>query len=283
MAKDKKIVIIYHGGCRDGFGGAWAAWKKFGNKAVYLPAHDRFVLPREIKNKEVYLIDYTYEPDLVKKLLRDNKRVTAIDHHITAQKAARLTKEYSFSLRNSGAVLAWNYFHPGRKTPMLLRYIEDGDLWKWKIPRSREILTSTIDLTDFDFMEWSRLARELETPAKSKKYAEYGKLILRYERSIIEELLPGAELVKFANHKVFAVNAPHRFASDLGHILARKSHSLAIVWRKESGKIKVSLRSNGSINVGAIAKKYGGGGGHKAAAGFEWSSNVSLPWKPIKK
>ncbi len=135
----QKIIVIYHGDCRDGFGGAWAAWKKFGNKAAYIPAFDRFVPPCELKNKELYLIDYGYPIGATKKLIRDNARVTAIDHHITAREVAKLTKDYSFSLYHSGAVLAWNYFHPGKKVPTLLRAVEDFDLWRWNTASSKEI------------------------------------------------------------------------------------------------------------------------------------------------
>src|SRR3989344_3757446 len=37
MHEHKKIAVLYHGGCPDGFGGAYAAWKKFGNMAEYIP------------------------------------------------------------------------------------------------------------------------------------------------------------------------------------------------------------------------------------------------------
>ena len=30
----KNIVVIYHADCRDGFGAAYAAWKKFGDRAT---------------------------------------------------------------------------------------------------------------------------------------------------------------------------------------------------------------------------------------------------------
>lgn len=33
----KEIVIIYHAQCRDGLGSAYAAWKKFGDNASYIP------------------------------------------------------------------------------------------------------------------------------------------------------------------------------------------------------------------------------------------------------
>ena len=36
-APKKENIIIYHSDCYDGFSAAWAAWKKFGSKAEYLP------------------------------------------------------------------------------------------------------------------------------------------------------------------------------------------------------------------------------------------------------
>lgn len=276
----QNIIVIYHGGCRDGFGGAWAAWKKFGTKAAYLPAFDRFAPPCKLKGKEIYLIDYTYQsPGFAKKLMQDNVRVTAIDHHITAKDVVELTQNYSFSLHHSGAVLAWNYFHPGRKVPMLLRHIEDGDLWRWKLPRSREIM-AYVDLSDLNFVAWSRMASDLENATKRKTYANHGELLLRYEQRIIGEILQGAELVSFAGYKVFAINAPHHFVSDLGQILAKKTNSFALVWREGERTIKVSLRSVGSVDVARIAQRFNGGG-HKRAAAFSFKANGKFPWKII--
>ena len=68
---------------RTGSAAAWAAWKKFGAKAAYLPARDRNAPPVPLKNKIVYIIDYTYDPPIIKKLIKDNVRVTAIDHHFS--------------------------------------------------------------------------------------------------------------------------------------------------------------------------------------------------------
>lgn len=278
--RNKNIIVIYHGGCRDGFGGAWAARKKFGNKADYIPAFDRFAPPREFKGKEIYLIDYTYTPDVIKRFAKNNVRVTAIDHHITAEKAVKMTERYSFSLHNSGAVLAWKYFHPGKKVPMLLRIVEDSDLWKWKIPRAKEILAS-IDLIKIDFSSWDKIAKDLEIAKKRSRYAEQGSLILRYEKRLLDEMLPGAELVKFAGHKAYAINAPHHFVDDLGHALSHGRLSLAAVWREQGGEIRISLRSDGSVDVAKIAQKFGGGG-HKRSAGFSLPAGKKFPWKIIK-
>ncbi|HUZ93227.1 MAG TPA: hypothetical protein VNG29_04535 [Candidatus Paceibacterota bacterium] len=277
----QKIIVIYHGDCRDGFGGAWAAWKKFGAKAAYLPARDRFGPPCEIKNKEVYLIDYTYQPEVVEKLIRENKRVTAIDHHFTAEPAVKLTERCSFSLHHSGAILAWNYFHPGKKSPMLLRYVEDYDLWRWRMPHLKEVILY-LDLIPFGFADWTSIARSLETKTGRAAWIKDGNLLLRQEKSIVRELLQGSEQVRFMGRTVYAVNAPHRFVDDLGHELALRTNSFGIVWSERAGVIKVSLRAVGSTDISGIARKLGGGG-HKQSGAFRFSADKPFPWKRIKK
>ena len=38
-----------------------------------------------------------------------------------------------FDMNHSGARLAWDYFHPGKEPPKFINYIEDCDLWAWKL------------------------------------------------------------------------------------------------------------------------------------------------------
>lgn len=46
------------------------------------------------------------------------------------------------------------------------------------------------------------------------------------------------------------------------------SEGVGIVWWRDKEMFRVSLRSKGSLDVSAIAKRHGGGG-HANAAGFE--------------
>ncbi len=273
----QKIVVIYHGKCPDGFGGAWAAWKKFGAKAAYLPARDRSTPPVSLKNKIVYLIDYTYDEPIIKKLLKDNICVTAIDHHVSQRSATMLTEKYLYDVHHSGAVLAWQYFHPGMPVPMLLRYVEDRDIWKWKVPHAREVLMM-VDLAPYDFKAWSRLAKDIDDSRVRATYLKKGTLLDLHYRSLYEKLLPNAELVKFAGYKIYALNCPYYFADDLGHELAVKTKSFSLLWNESGGRIRCSLRSAGAIDVAKIAKKFGGGG-HKQSSGFSFPVGKKTPWK----
>ena len=81
----KDIVILYHGDCNDGFGGAWAAWKKFGNDADYVPLHHGLPLPEGLNDKHIFFVDIIPDETTIKKVISNNKSVIAIDHHKTGE------------------------------------------------------------------------------------------------------------------------------------------------------------------------------------------------------
>ena len=277
----KNIVVIYHGKCRDGFGGAWVAWKKFGDSADYYPVQHSQDFLADIKDKEVYFIDFVYPAEITKKFISENKKVIIIDHHITAQEVVKLVPDNVFDINHSGAVLAWQYFFPGQKTPKLLEHIEDTDLWKFNLENTKEI-TAFLGLYDFDFRTWDEFVSNIENSEKSKKYIEEGKVVLRYEAALLKDAVEyRSELVEFEGYKVLAINYPHFLASDLGNAFVIKNPPMGIIWSEKKGIITVSLRSDKTVDVSAIAKKYGGGG-HKAAAGFALDENTPLPWKVIQ-
>jgi uncharacterized protein len=273
----QKIVVIFHGRCPDGFGSAWAAWKRFGAKAAYVPARDRNGPPAWVKKKIVYLIDYTYDEPIIKKMIKENIRVTAIDHHVSQERATKLTEDHRYDDQHSGAVLAWKYFHPGKKVPTLLRYIEDRDLWKWNVPHSREMLMLT-DLAPMEFGAWSTLAKEFDDPKARAAHLKRGALLELHYNSLWEKLLPNAELVKFAGKNIYALNTPYYFVDDVGHALAMKTGTFSLLWAESGGRIRCSLRSAGKIDVAKIAKRYGGGG-HKHSSGFSFPVGKKTPWK----
>ena len=278
----KNIVVIYHGDCPDGFSGAWAAYKKFGDKAEYLPGfHNNTPSIDGLKDKEIYFVDFIYSDKIVNQLTKDNRRVTAIDHHISGEVLVKTTKDYSYAVDHSGAVLSWKYFHPEKKVPRMLEHIEDRDLYKFKLSNSRAIC-SFIDSFDFDFKIWDKLADDLEDSSKLKSYVEKGEIIVGYEEELIRRLIDdNSKLIQFEGFETFVVNAPHMFASDIGHALCLEKPPIGVVWSEGKDLVRVSLRSDGTVDVSKIAEKFGGGG-HKGAAGFRLPSIKSFPWKEVK-
>lgn len=276
----RNIVVLYHGECKDGFGGAWAAWKVFGSRARYIPYRHGDVPKTDFSGADVYFIDLAYplpELQLVKKA---NKRVVIIDHHKSNADKIAFADESSYEMEHSGSVLAWMYFHPKTAVPKLLAFIEDTDLGRWALPHTKEAF-AYIGAHPYEFKEWDRLAKTFASArTRNKAFAE-GKLVLARERGIVEELAADAEEVEFEGYRCFAANSPMLMTA-IGTELVRRKPPISIVWSKRAGHYRVSLRSAGETDVAKIAQKYGGGG-HKNAAGFTVQEGTPFPWHTISE
>lgn len=277
----KKILVLYHKNCPDGFGGAWAAWKKFGNKAEYI-AVDPETLPEKFPvGREIYSVDISYSVSIQKKLRAKNKSLVILDHHVSRKNDTEAFSENTFDNNHSGAVLAWKYFHPKKKVPKFLQYIEDGDLWRFTFPEGRMVVSYAL-MRPYDFRVWTQMVNDVENKKKRKEYIKNGSLIQTYEKQVVDRLMKRAGVVSFEGMKVCAINSSYKIlASELGHQLTKKTGLLGIVWYEEGGELKVSLRADGKVDVSKIAEKYGGGG-HKNAAAFVIKSGKK-PWKVLKK
>ncbi len=278
----KPIVVFYHGNCTDGFTGAWVAWKKFGNKAEYIGyTYDDFV--PNLKGKEIYTIDMTFEdPVLTERLTRNNKHLTSIDHHVSNKERTLATYKPLYALNHSGCTLAWQYFFPQKKVPRFLLLVEDMDLWRQKITGGQD-LYNYLDLVDFNFKIYDKIIKDFENSKKRKQILDAGKLLSRYEnRMIARHISRYAKLVRFAGHKVYAINSTDD-ASETGDRLYNLLPPFSIIWREiKDGQVIVSLRGDGSVDTSKIAGKYGGGG-HRNSSGFVLPSLKQLPWKDAKQ
>lgn len=274
----KPIVIIYHND-EDGFGGAWTAWKKFKNKASYIGVD--FQTPfLNIKNKEIYLIDFCYEKPEMRRLLKSNKKVIVIDHHISRKKEARISTEHRYAVNNSASVLSWEYFFPKKPIPKILNHIEDVDLWKFKNKLSKEIIAS-LDTYDFNFKIWDRIAKDLENQKTAKKYIEEGKAIIKYQNMLVRYMAETGVEVEISGQKAISVNSPI-LDSEIGAYIWKNKKKIGLIWHSKNGKVKASLRSKEGVNVAKIAEKFGGGG-HARASGFCFDYKCNFPWKRVKR
>jgi oligoribonuclease NrnB/cAMP/cGMP phosphodiesterase (DHH superfamily) len=281
----KRVVVLYHENCTDGFGAAWAAWKKFGARAEY-----RGIFPDQgpkqlaglkLKDRDIYFLDVCASEATLARLVKENRSVTVIDHHVTNAETAKAASGYVFDTAHSGAFLSWWFFNPGKKVPRLLRYVEDNDLWKYRESHAKEV-GAAMTFLDMKFAAWNIWAKRIESAAGFRRIMEDGKLVLAYEKELIKDIASRAVPVRFLGHRTLAVNSSV-LRSELGHELAMRCPPLGIVWRQEASGVHISLRSEGRVDVSKLAKRFPGGGGHPRAAGFTVRSVRDLPWKAIKE
>ena len=280
----KDIVVLYHADCTDGFSAAWSAWRKMGDKADYIGIDPGTKPIKGLLNKEIYMVDLVYPAQYIGELIEKNKKFVAIDHHISNKEVFKLIPGDSiFDVSHSGASLAWKYFHPKEKVPRFIEHVEDMDLWRFKLPRTKEII-AYLDTHDLTFESWNEVSEGLKDRSKYKEFVRTGTLLLDYQDKLIERIISNhAERVNFLGHKILAVNSPV-FNSQIANILyERFLLPLGIVWVYErNGNIHVSLRSDGKTDVSLLAGKFKGGGGHKGSAGFTLPAGSKLPWTQIK-
>lgn len=257
--------ILYHKGCDDGFGAAYAAWKALGDKAIYIPCAYGEPPPDMEVGAKVTLVDFSYKRDVLFNLREYHPDLTVIDHHKTAQEdLAGLDDIFTvFDMQHSGAWLAWQHFH-SLPIPELLLYVEDRDLWRKALPKSEEV-TAALRSFEQDFEVWDILAA-----MKMETLAQDGTAILRYINQQVDYIVNlKAHWGKVKEYTVPMVNSPV-FQSEIAHKLCEIEQGVpfSVVYHdRKDGLREFSLRSLPGFDVSEVAKAMGGGG-HENAAGF---------------
>ena len=265
----ENVVVIYHAHCPDGFGAAYAAWKTLGSSAQYIPLPNGASPPELDPATRIYVLDLSFSRDRMLELHRRHgaDNVMVLDHHVSAQRSIGDLPNCYFDMARSGAVIAWEHFHPDQPTPALLRYVQDCDLWRWELDRSRAV-SAYIASVEHDFERWDRTA--LEMTADLEPIFKAGEAIERFNRISVERLVGNHHLVTIGDHQVPAVNSPI-LNSDIGEALLQRfpeAPFVAIYSNAADGEQRWSLRSRtGEFDVSQLASQMGGGG-HQPAAGF---------------
>jgi nanoRNase/pAp phosphatase (c-di-AMP/oligoRNAs hydrolase) len=102
--------------------------------------------------------------------------------------------------------------------------------------------------------------------------------IERFFQQQLEQLKSLAKVISYKGFRCAVVNSNYVFTSELCHTLIKElGTEIALSYYiKEDNVVNVSLRSNGKVDVSAIAKQYPGGGGHNDAAGFVMNLHALL-------
>jgi len=217
-------------------------------------------------------------------MIDDANSLLVIDHHKSAMVELHDISNTHFDMTKSGAMLAWEFFHPGKEPPKFVRYIQDRDLWAWELEYSKEF-SAAFDMVPFEFEEFEKFEDDSVFDDACKR----GSYILAYSKTVVKKVCEKASHRKVDGKDVLVVNASH-WMSEIGARLAPDC-DFAIIWYwdHEAKHTKVSLRAfHDTVDVSEISKKFGGGG-HKKAAGFQLPANKHIesifdkPKKPRRK
>lgn len=260
--------VLYHNNCYDGFGAAYAAWKKFGDSAAYKAVSYGEPFP-ELPQGRIYILDFSYPKDVMLSAAETHKLIV-IDHHKTAQEnfvgLEHPNIEAHFNMDKSGARMAWEYFHQvggvigGDEVPMLIQHIEDRDLWRFKLEKSKEIHKALVSYP-MDFYLWDSFDIE--------KLKVEGVALERMYTQLVENICTSSWIGKIGDDDVPMVNTSIAW-SEIGEALKKKYPDAKYVasFTEFEKEVMWSLRSREDFDCSDVAKRFGGGG-HRQAAGFK--------------
>jgi oligoribonuclease NrnB/cAMP/cGMP phosphodiesterase (DHH superfamily) len=261
-----KKLCIYHGNCADGFTSAWVVRKALGDDVEFYAGVYQNP-PPDVEGRDVVMVDFSYKRSVLEEMRDKARSVAILDHHKTAQADLKDLPGVLaiFDMGRSGARITWDHYFPGQKPPDLLLHIEDRDLWRFALRKTREIQASVFAYP-YDFKAWDFLMT-----ADLEKLALEGEAIERKHFKDIRELVGVVtRRMEIGGYNVPVANLPYTLSSDAGHLLSKGEPFAACYYDTPDGRC-FSLRSaENGVDVSAVAKLYGGGG-HKNASGFRVS------------
>lgn len=295
---NRPALVIYHGGCWDGLAAAWAI-RKMEPDAEFRPAYHGNEPPdlKDFVGRRVYVVDFSYPRDVCDTINDVAESLIVLDHHKTAEKELRGAPYAVFDENKSGGRLAWEHLcekdikalRGEYRTPWLIDYTEDRDLWRWRLPDSHEInawlRSYPLDFSVFDTVEKLDHREDLWRIAVAE-----GKAIIRFSEGLAQAKVKQSETLIVSVPSgvpdwptLWRVANCTALVSETAQKLAEHA-TLGCVWfEKPDGSRVYSLRSTreSGCDVSKVAEFFGGGG-HKHAAGFTFDHPRRLhPWESI--
>ena len=319
----KKIAVITHGHCLDGFTAAYYAqlqagpeveifhwfWEHGKNPPRFKGDKHLCVDPSETRKGELVKYDQLLKPEAVGEfidiasmdevLFADifpteemlefldgigvQDKVVILDHHAGAknvQKGApegtksqfQIAEDFGFDIvfsdDHSGAFLMWRWFaevEPQPNVPLLVQLVEDSDLWRFKVPGTKEVRT-IMETLPKDMVSWRQLDERLTNDPVS--FFQTGRAAMEYRDLLVEKLCAKPAWVYLDDDNCIpAVNSPN-WQSEIGNrlCLMYPEAKFAMVYFVDGMNASISLRSNNKEPVNIIAQRFGGNG-HPNAAG----------------
>ena len=294
----KRLLCIYHGGCDDGFGAAWAVRTALGEENVEFYPGVYQQPPPDVTDRHVAIVDFSYKRPVLLEMAAKASSILILDHHKSAAedlsgfsdampqfddwcgeylfarkpRAVRGFVWAEFDMNRSGAGMAWDYVMAHHARPKFINYLEDRDLWRRQLPHSDEF---TIALRSYpqDFFVWDQLAWDNGV----ERLISEGTHIQRYYRGRVEDLKRCAYVAIMGSATCRISNAPYFAASEVaGELCGDDVDFGASYFEVRDGLWQYSLRSRGEFDVSKVALEYGGGG-HRNAAGFTVPEPVHSP------
>ncbi len=286
LKPDEIDTVLYHGDCIDGYASAFACYyyfktKNIKRKITYIPCQYQ-KSPPMLTDKKVLICDFSYKYNILKDIMKSASKLAILDHHQSAEKDLRnIPDQYKvFTMDHSGAYIAWAYFFGESNIPLMIRYVQDNDIWKKSMPNTRAFTSYIFNLPKtFDSYE-KLLSDDYITNVVLPIGDGMQKQNDNYINEGVKKVAVNFMLIDSQLYFVGIINTSI-LKSEIGNafLISNPNVNFTICHSKNeyTGENYLSLRStNNGTDVEILASKFGGGG-HRNAAGLSVFSAETLP------
>ena len=214
------------------------------------------------------IVDFSFPKDKMLELYNHyHNSLLWFDHHKTTidiEKELPMIKGVRDNSM-SGCMIVWKNYFPGGLVPEAVVLADDYDMWTFKHPKTKsyaEVFSLYVKSPTDDI--WTFLLDPLNE--KYLPVCHTGANLLKAKTIRVEKSFKDGTDIVFEQHKTRAINTNHDVSAMGEYCYKIKGYAVAMIYSVRENKVIVGLRSN-TVDVGDIAKGYGGGG-HKFAAGF---------------
>jgi oligoribonuclease NrnB/cAMP/cGMP phosphodiesterase (DHH superfamily) len=223
---------------------------------------------QKIKQDElIYIVDFSFKPDVMKEVLKKTTNIVWLDHHKTAfdyDYGREITGKRD--VKYAGCELAWRWCYTGKEIPRSVELIGDYDKWALRFePSCFEFYEGLKTYnTAPESTVWDDLFDDVEM---IRTVCERGKLCIKYRDGYCADIRQSyGYQVNWEGYECYAMNAYMMGSKAFGPMFDQ--FPICIAYIHDGMEFTVSLYSQqDNIDVSSICVKYGGGG-HKGAAGF---------------
>ena len=244
------------------------------------------------------MLSFAPRTQVLENIIDKVKGVEIFDHHVSAQKDLQPFLDHPkchiyFDMNRSGAGIAFDEFSNGAARPLFIEMVERIDLYKperFDTPDQFYLVSSYLSSLDMGkpLAQMMPLINELVGVQDISVFEHRGRDPRNAYLEQVEQVLKDVDFVNLTILETasgcFEVPFARASINDMGHefspkLLARcpHEHKMGMVWHFHDHKtVKLSLRSDGHIDVSMIAEEMGAehginGGGHKGAAAVRFT------------
>jgi len=274
MTEKIKTLCIHHNDA-DGYCSG-AIVKYFEKDVTTVSMNYGYDIPwKKIKEaKKVYMVDFGLQPfsEMIKLSEMKGDNLIWIDHHKTSiedmEKSGRSFKGLQI-IGQAGCELTWQYFTEDRM-PLIVRLIGRYDVWDLEYSPFLFDLQAGLKYVDVDADDDEFWQRHFRSNQETDELIKKGEICNKYQQNLYNSYVNSHSFsMSWEGYNFLVCNALNVNSKLFDIKFDKTKYDAVMAFGYTNKKWSISMYTDKSgIDVGSLAKKYGGGG-HTGAAGMQ--------------